>query len=115
MHADDDKFEIYLKQFRPRAPEAFPVVTRGGHARRALALSVWAVTIVLTAALLTTKWTARLLHSSARTGNWSAPQTENLHPLTIRTGNELLERAPSLKAAMDELAFDSDEKEVPKK
>jgi hypothetical protein len=110
MHADDDRFEIYLKQFSPRAPEALPVVTRGRHARRALALGAWAVAIVLTAAVLATNWNVKVSHFSTGT----ALQTKAFHPLTIRTANQLLERAPSLKAAMNELVLDSEEKTVPK-
>lgn len=114
IHADDDKFEVYLKQFRPRAPESLPGVTPGRHARRALALGSWAVAIVLTGVLIATSWTAKLSHSSARPGFRTASQGEDFHPLTIRTGNELLARAPSLKAAMDELMLHSGETKVPK-
>lgn len=114
MRADDDRFEAYLKQFYPRTPEALPMVTRGRHARRAMALGAWAVAIVLTAALLATNWTAKRSHSLTSTRNWSAPQAGDFHPLTIRAANELLARAPSLKAAMDELVLDSQQETVPK-
>ena len=114
MRADDDRFEIYLKQFYPRTPEALPIVARGRHARRALALGAWAVAIVLIAALLATNWAAKRSRSLTSTGKWGAPQAGDFHPLTIRAANELLERAPSLKAAMDELVLDSEQKTVPK-
>lgn len=114
IHAEDDKFEAYLKQFRPRAPEPLPAVTRGRHMRRALSLGSWAVAIVLIGVLLATRWTAKPPHSSAGGGNRAASQTADLHPLTIRIANELLDRAPSLQAAMNELLLDSEEKAIPK-
>lgn len=114
IHADDDKFEVYLKQFRPRAPEPLPVVTRAPHVRRALAVGSWAVAIILTGVLLATSWTAKPPHSPAKAGDrTTAFQTADVHPLTIRTANELLDRAPSLQAAMSELLLDSEEKTIP--
>lgn len=114
MHADDDNFEVYLKQFRPRAPEALPTTTRVRTTRRVLALGTWAAAIFLTAALLSTNWNSQLSRSSSGKGTWSTLQTSELHPLTIRSANELLARTPSFKAAMDELLLASEEKTVPK-
>lgn len=114
IHADDESFEVYLKQFVPRTPEALLGVTRGRQMRRALALSASAATILLTAALLATNWPAKQSHSSAGAGSGNALRTTDLHPLTIRSANKLLDRAPSLKAAMDELMIDSQENTVPK-
>lgn len=114
IHADDDKFEVYLKQFRPRAPEPLPVMTRGRHARRALAVGSWAAAIVLTGVLLATSRTAKPPHSPARAGDRAAFRAADFQPLTIRTANELLDRAPSLQAAMNELLLDSEEKTIPK-
>lgn len=114
IHADDDKFEVYLKQFRPRSPEPLPVVTRGRHVRRALAVGSWAVALVLTGVLLATSWTAKPPHSSAGAGDRTTFQTADFHPLTIRTANELLDRAPSLQAAMNQLLLDSGENTIPK-
>lgn len=114
MHADDNSFETYLKQFRPRAPEALPAATRVRTTRRALALGAWAAAILLIIALLAANWTSNRSRSSTNTGDWSAPETIGLQPLTIRTANELLARAPSLKAAMNGLVLASEEKTVPK-
>ena len=103
MHARDESFEVYLKQFRPRAPEALRVASGARRTRRAVALGAWAAAILLTAALVATNWSVK-------------PTTTNrsLHPLTIGAANELLENAPSVKAAMDELVRDSQDKTVPK-
>jgi len=103
MHVGDESFEVYLKQFRPRVPEALPVVSGARKTRRALALGAWAAAVVLTAAVVATNWSLK-------------PTTRNrsLHPLTIGAASEVLERAPSVKAAMDELVRDSQEKTVPK-
>lgn len=114
MHADDDSFEIYLKQFRPRAPEALPTTTRVRKTRRALALAAWAAAIVLASALLSANWAPKLSRTSTAKGNWNALQKSMLQPLTICSANELLARAPSFKAAMNELVFASEEKTVPK-
>jgi len=112
-HADDESFEIYLKQFVPRAPGALRAVTRERQTRRALALGLSAAIIFFAAALLATNWTAKRSHSSADIGNWSAPQATDFHPLTIHTADELLARTPSLKAATDELMLDSEKKAIP--
>ena len=114
MHDDDDSFETYLKQFRPRAPEALPTTKRVRTTRRSLALGAWAAAILLIIGLLSANWTSKLSRSSTNTVNRSAPETIGLHPLTIRTANELLARAPSLKAAMNDLVLASEEKTVPK-
>lgn len=114
IRADDDSFETYLKQFRPRAPGALPITTRVRTTRRALALGAWAAAILLIIALLAANWTSKLSRSSTNTGNWSAPETIGRHPLTIRTANELLARAPSLKAAMNDLVLASQEETVHK-
>lgn len=114
MHADDENFEIYLKQFVPRAPEALPIEKRGRQMRRALALGVSAATILLTVAILVTNRGAKRSNSAADAGNWNGPQRADFHPLTIRTANELLERTPSLKAAIEELMLDSEENTIPK-
>jgi len=103
MHAEDESFEGYLKQFRPRAPEALRAMTGVRKTRRALALVAWAATILLMTALVATNWSGK-----------RSPSNLTLHPLTIGAANELLERAPSVKAAMDELMLDSQEKTVPK-
>ena len=103
MHADDENFEVYLKQFRPRAPEALPASPHRRRMRRAIALGAWAAAILLMTALISTNWSGK-----------RSPNNRTLHPLTIGAANELLERAPSVKAAMDELVLDSKEKTVPK-
>jgi hypothetical protein len=103
MHTGDENFEVYLKQFRPRAPEALPAVSGTRKTRRALALGAWAAAILLTAALVAANWSVK-----------PTIRNRSLHPLTIGAANELLESAPSVKAAMDELVRDSQEKAVPK-
>jgi hypothetical protein len=102
MHADEN-FEVYLKQFRPRAPQELRVVRVTRKTRRALALGAWAAAILLTAALVAANWSVK-----------PTIRNRSLHPLTIGAANELLESAPSVKAAMDELVRDSQEKAVPK-
>lgn len=114
MHADDERFELYLKQFRPRAPEPLPVVSQAQLARRVLALGLCAAATVLSAALLMTNWPSHRSRSSTSLANWNPSQTTDFHPLTIRTANQLLAHAPSLKAAMEELMLDSQRTNLPK-
>lgn len=114
MNADDDNFEIYLRQFRPRAPEPLPLVSHTRPARRALALGLCVAATVLSVALLSTNWSSQPSRSSTNALHWSSSQTTDFHPLTIRKANELLARAPSLKAAMEELMLDSQRTNLPK-
>lgn len=104
---EDEKFEQYLKEFQPLAPEPLPAPERASGIRRWLVLGAWAAAaaaVVVTAVLL--------LHPRPKPGRSpeepesamrSAPLAKP-QPLTIGTANALLARAPSAKAAVDGVA-----------
>jgi len=101
---DDERFENYLKQFRPLVPDGLPVEIR--HApRRHLALAIWAVgataVIIGVASLLMVNH--RIAHQSNHSASVNLPT--RTPSLTMREANDLLVKAPSYKVAMNELAF----------
>ena len=105
---DDERFEHYLKQFRPLAPEALHTEKRGRAARRLSVLAAWAaaVVVVLIAAVLLTRPRSKPTHSVDVSGNSAeVGQLGNPQPLTIGSVNALLACAPSFKTAVDKVAF----------
>jgi hypothetical protein len=111
----DDQFESYLRRFRPLAPEALPKhIGRRTWSMAVLAAWAAAAAIMLGAVMLTISPRLSQTHSplvaekraepsAKREGG--AAQLVNPQPLTIRSANALLATAPSLKAALDEMAF----------
>lgn len=116
MHADDERFEVYLKQFRPRQPEPLPNESRTRLTRRVFALGACAtaVAVAVIAIALMMRHGSQLNHSAdgAEPG-YVEPATVS-QPLTIHKANALLAHAPSLKAAMDLMAFHPQNAEWPK-
>ncbi|HEV2423591.1 MAG TPA: hypothetical protein VGZ29_02060 [Terriglobia bacterium] len=110
---DDDQFETYLRQFRPVVPDPLPVASRPP-----VRLWLWplaataAVALVIAAALA-----MRLHHKPARSTGGQRPaaveQLTSAQPLTLRRADDLLAHAPSFEAAMDGLAFQSEQTQVP--
>jgi hypothetical protein len=104
---DDEGFERYLKQFRPLTPEVLhtqkPERTR--LRLSAFAASASAVMVILIAAVLLMRRgsdetpSPKGARSLAGVGQLGNPQ-----PLTLGGVNALLARAPSAKAAIDQLA-----------
>lgn len=102
---DNERFEKYLKQFRPLVADDLPVEIRPSP-RRHPALAVWAMGAVAMVIFVVTG--LRILnHRDPHKANDSV--SIQLHaptpPLTIRHANNLLATAPSYKAVMNELAF----------
>ena len=104
---EDEKFEMYLKQFRPVHPDPLP--TRGtrhlsGHLLR---IGTWGVAVA--AVLIVGATTLQLGRSrvapSAGTNLTSIEQQLPTEPLTVRNSSVWLARAPSLKVAVDALVF----------
>jgi hypothetical protein len=113
---DDERFEVYLKQFRPLFPDPMPTEGRGQALRRSFVLRAW---IAAVAAILIVG--AISLH--IRSNRVAAPNTASeapshklvpLQPLTMRSANALLATAPSFKAVVDDLAFRSESLTLPK-
>lgn len=111
---DDERFEQYLKEFRPIAPPSLPIQRGGGTSRRAVAMA----SLVGIAAVLVV---AAVLWRSGPEPNQS-PQSENrpvavdqlaAQLLTIRSANAMLAQAPSTKAAIDSVAWPSQKPPLP--
>jgi hypothetical protein len=102
---DDERFEKYLKQFRPLAPDGLPAEIRRaprGHS----ALAIWAVGATAIVIIgVPSLWIVndRITHQSNHSASVNLPT--RTPSLTMREANELLVKAPSYKAVMNELAF----------
>ena len=107
---EDERFERYLKQFRPLAPETLQIEKHERATRLPFVFAKWTTVAaaMLIAAVLTNQSRLKPTHSPSGTGN---PATVELltssQPLTIGSANALLAHAPSVKAAVDQLAFQS--------
>ncbi|PYT97734.1 MAG: hypothetical protein DMG38_18800 [Acidobacteria bacterium] len=114
---DDERFEVYLKQFRPLAPEPLRTVWPGHRARRTFGLwtSIAAAAAILVMGVLTLHIRsnrARVTESVRNVGN--SEHFVDDRPLTIWSANALLAKAPSFKAMVDDMAFRSQTIPVPK-
>ena len=113
---DDEGFETYLRRFRPLAPEPLPARGSGQSYRRRFAL--WAGAAAAVAILAGT--IALDIHTER---NRVAETTRRLAipdqlvdgpPLTMRSANALMAKAPSFKALIDDMAFRSQTISIPK-
>lgn len=105
---DDERFEAYLKQFRPMAPKSLPSVRERSGVRRWFVFARWAVAIValLVLAILVMHPRPEPAPSAHRTqASTRIEEVKNLRPLTLGNADELLAQSPSFKAAIDRLAF----------
>lgn len=111
---DDEQFEEYLKQFRPVAPDALPVKEQV-RTRRPLLFVAWAA---MAAAILVAAMVSVFLHwpprrpGEVRKSRPGVEELNNPQPLTIAKANALLAQAPSFKAAVDNMAFQSESKPI---
>jgi len=113
---DHEKFEHFLKQFRPRAPRRLPIEKQERSAR---ALAFWALlasaAVMLAVAVFLSggrRGPKRLTGGVAKFSTVK-PLTSS-QPLTLGRANALLVQAPSIPAAVDSLAFPSEATQVPK-
>ncbi|PYV24716.1 MAG: hypothetical protein DMG24_10715 [Acidobacteria bacterium] len=114
---DDERFEHYLKQFRPLAPESLQSEKHGRAARRPFVFAAWAAAAatVLVVALLTMHPLHKPTHSADGTASLARDeQLANAQSLTIGSANALLAHAPSFKAAVDLVAFQRQAAQLPK-
>jgi len=103
--SEDERFESYLRNFRPLPPSPPPRRRARGNVRR-FVISVSAAAGILIAALVGFHFRAKPRYPSrtsedVQTAN-SIPLAE---PLTAGGANAALFRNSSVKAALDELAF----------
>jgi hypothetical protein len=107
---DDERFEAYLKQFRPLVPEPLRAVEPRPGARRKFILGAWAAaaaTIVVLGAV-TFHVRAKNHRVAERIGNaGSLERLQESQPLTMRSVNALMAKAPSFKEMVDGMAFHS--------
>jgi hypothetical protein len=115
LNREEDQFEARLKEFRPLRAEPLPVERVVPARRRRFVLAACAVAaIVLAAVALTMHRERPIVPAPQRNVKQTAAEAPaNGRPLTIRTANELLASAPSVKSALDELAFHSRRKQLP--
>ena len=113
----DDRFEVYLKQFRPFAPESLPVERVSRVPRRSFALAAGAViaAVILIASVLASHSRTGRSHSSDASENLAGGERLIDHqPLTIGSANDLLAHAPSVEAALDRVPFHPPSTPLPK-
>ena len=113
--SDDERFETYLKQFRPLVPDALPAQGIRLDPRRHLVLTLCAVGSVMAMVILGVAALRVLNHRVTGESDQSATvKRVEQTPLTMRRANALLATAPSYKAVMNELAFPVKSPTVPK-
>jgi len=121
---DDERFEAYLKQFRPLVPESLPAVEAGHRARRRIVIGAWAAAaaIVVLALVMgalglnigTNRHTNRAPVIETTGNVASTERLQDSQPLTMRSANALMAKAPSLKVMVDDMAFRSQTIPLPK-
>jgi hypothetical protein len=114
---DDEHFEAYLKQFRPCVPEPLPAVEPRHRARRMFILGAWATAAVaiLVLGALTLHIHTNHVRVAETIGNAGTPEhLQESQPLTMRSANALMAKAPSLKTMVDDMAFRSQTVPLPK-
>jgi hypothetical protein len=111
---DDERFEKYLKQFRPIVPDALPMRRNSQEfLRRPSRLRIW---IAGAAAILILGMVGFYIGKDRMAHKLSpaSVQVDLTQPLTMRDANALLSNAPSYKAAVDSMAFRSQGVMIPK-
>ena len=113
---DDEQFEEYLKRFHPIAPEPVPTLSLSHSSRHSLSLGTWlaavAAILVIGAVILQIR-SNRVVVSNTAGATAIAERHAPSEPLTMRSANAWLARAPSFKAAVDDLAFRSQTSPLP--
>ena len=116
---DDERFEAYLKLFRPLVPEPLPAVEPSIRARRAVALWAWAWAAAAVAILVLGALTlhirtnrARIAETAENVGN--PERLQDSQPLTMRSANALMAKAPSFKVMVNGMSFRSPAVPLPK-
>jgi hypothetical protein len=105
---DDEQFEAYLKRFQPITPKPVPTLSVGHPSRRSLSLGTWLVTVaaILVIGTVTLQFSRdRVVVLKTASDVAPAERRAPSEPLTMRSANAWLATAPSIKAAVDDLAF----------
>jgi hypothetical protein len=98
---DDERFESYLKQFRPVTPPPLQaeMPTRSRRNRLLAAASLAAALVLIVAAF------SLRVRPHRTSGAATAEPLQRPEPLTLGSANALLANAPSFKAAIDKVSF----------
>ena len=112
--SEDEQFEKYLKGFQPAVPESLPMAAR--RKPRAWIFGAWAaVAVIVILAILVAHNHSGRSDVTKTVENIENPQRiATGTPLTLRSANKLVAEAPSVKAAVDNLAFQSRNAQLPK-
>lgn len=111
----DNRFEAYLKQFRPVAIDPLPIEKSSRAIRRQFVLMAVATTVAIVAVALVSHFGAgRTDKPEAVASGVGAERLANTRPLTIRSANVLLATAPSFEAAIEGMAFPPQTTPLPK-
>ena len=110
---DDERFETYLKQFRPLVPDALPIHKREHALPRFWGFGIWSAVTVAVIILGVISFRMILNRVGPRNPE-SVSVNAPMRPLTMRNANTLLATAPSYKVALDEMAFHRQRSTVPK-
>ena len=102
--SEDERFESYLRNFRPLPPSPPPRRRTGGNVRRFLISAVSAAGILI-AALLGFHFRARHHRFATSENVPKANSVPMAGPLTTGRANAALFRNSSVKAGLDEMAF----------
>ncbi len=116
LNPEEKQFEARLKEFRPLAAEPLSMreASRSRRRKFVLAACAAAAVIALVVVLFKISYERDLAPAPERVVKQTAPEPASGRPLTIRSANELLARAPSIKSALDELAFQSRARQLPR-
>ena len=113
---DDERFESYLRQFQPLAPDALPSISVRMRPRRWRLMAAWSVAaaamIAIVVGLLISKHPLRdgqMVHQVS-TGEERGPR----QILTVASAAVLLTDSPSAQAALDQATFHPQLVEPPK-
>jgi negative regulator of sigma E activity len=107
---DDEQFESYLKQFRPLAAEPLETAMTRRVTRRSFALAALAAAAMVLLAVLVLTIHHRREQATLPQGTRTSTEVEQLRiprPLTLGRANAWLAHAPSFRAALNGMAFES--------
>ena len=115
---DDERFERYLREFKPVAADPLPIEKRKRVIWRSWAFAFSAAAALI--ALIALVYAVRLQHRPAGEPSALGPaksatveQLANAQPLTLQGANDLLTHAPSFQAALDGVAFHRERANLP--
>ena len=116
LNETDQKFERYLKQFRPLTPEPLPDnrqvrMTSHRFVHAAGVVAAAAFLVVISSAVYLRRNPIHLPVGAGPTKD--AERSTDSQPLTIGRANALLIRSPSFKTAIDQIAFRSPAIQIP--